>query len=59
MPFSWIKNNTFYSPEDYHPQGINCPVAEYYTDSTAVLYSNNNWRVGTEDSTFCVNHNLP
>ena len=56
---AWIKNNTFYSPADYHPQGINCPVAEYYTDSTAVLYSNNNWRVGTKDSTSCVTHNLP
>ena len=56
---AWIKNNTFYSPEDYHPQGINCPVAEYYTDSTAILYSNNKWRVGNVDSSFCVKHNLP
>ena len=58
MPFSWIKNNTFYSPADYHPIGINCPVAEYDTDSTAVLYVNNQWRVGSVDSTFCVTHNL-
>ena len=56
---AWIKNNTFYSPADYNPQGINCPVAEYYTDSTAVLYINNHWKLGTVDSTFCVQHNLP
>ena len=55
-----IKNNTFYSPEGYDPlqDQDDCPVLEFDTDSTAVFYSNNNWRVGSADSTFCVIHNL-
>ena len=58
---AWIKNNTFYSPLGYnpHPGSVNCPVDEFYTDSTAVLYLNNKWRVNNVDSTFCVKHNLP
>ncbi|MBK6914496.1 MAG: hypothetical protein IPH11_12925 [Ignavibacteriales bacterium] len=56
---AWIKNNTFYSPEGYNPfpEIDDCPVAEYYTDTTAVLYFNNKWRVGNVDSVFCVIHN--
>ncbi|MBK7377893.1 MAG: hypothetical protein IPJ03_02635 [Ignavibacteriales bacterium] len=53
---AWIKNNTFYSPEGYGPD---CPVLEYYTDSTAVLYLNNKWRLNNVDNTFCVEQNLP
>jgi hypothetical protein len=53
---AWIKNNTFYSPLGYDNL---CPIGEYYTDSTAVLYSNNKWRLGNVDSSFCVKHNLP
>ncbi|MBK6914613.1 MAG: hypothetical protein IPH11_13550 [Ignavibacteriales bacterium] len=58
MPFSWIKNNTFYSPADYSPPDIFCPVAEYDTDSTAVLYINNRWIKGGDLFDFCATHNL-
>jgi hypothetical protein len=53
---AWIKNNTFYSPLGYNPD-LECPVLEFNTDSTAVLYFNNKWRVNNVDSTFCVKHN--
>ncbi len=58
LPFSWIKNNTFYSPADYNPQDIFCPVAEYNTDSTAILYLKNTWFKGDTLKDFCVTHNL-
>jgi hypothetical protein len=58
MPFSWIKNNTFYSPVGYNP-GYDCPIGEYYTDSTAVLYTNNTWIKADTLTDFCVTHNLP
>ena len=51
---AWIKNNTFYSPDGYGPD---CPVLEYDTDSTAVLYQNNNWIKGGDLFDFCVTHN--
>lgn len=54
MLFSWIKNNTFYSPENYGPD---CPVLEYDTDSTAVLYQNNSWIKDGDVFDFCVTHN--
>ena len=56
MPFSWIKNNMFYSPEGYDP-GYDCPVGEYDTDSTAVLYLNNTWIKADTLTDFCVKHN--
>lgn len=54
MLFSWVKNNTFYSPVGYGPD---CPVLEYYTDSTAVLYTNNTWIKADTLQSFCVKHN--
>ncbi|MBK6913258.1 MAG: hypothetical protein IPH11_06225 [Ignavibacteriales bacterium] len=57
---SWgsIKNNTFYSPEGYNPfVGKDCPVGEFYTDSTAVLYLNNTWIKADTLTDFCVKHN--
>jgi len=54
MLFSWIKNNTFYSPENYGPD---CPVLEFDTDSTAVLYQNNSWIKDGDLFDFCVTHN--
>ena len=58
LPFSWIKNNTFYSPEGYNPFiGEDCPVGEYDTDSTAVLYLNNTWIKADTLTDFCVKHN--
>ena len=49
-----IKNNTFYSPEGYTED---CPVLEFNTDSTAVLYLNNTWIKADTLTDFCVKHN--
>ena len=51
-----IKNNTFYSPDGYDPD-LDCPVLEFNTDSTAVLYLNNTWIKADTLTDFCVKHN--